>query len=530
MKQILETILLGLVTLLMCACNDQEEVIDNVSSNIQTRTGQQTEDSWCNHEYCVLGNQKRVLAPWASHTISAVPNHFLKDVKPEDGWEILYSNVQIDGYKGKYNYMQMNEGANYMLYYNRYNGMLKGFCYLETVSPNNQGLWHLVVNESTSLFNFVGLYANPLDGPKKHDVYLSTITEDGLSGGFNKGWNCFQVELAYDPNSMNQTLNISGVNLNKTEYNLSSLFMMTSTGSIRMALVGSGSGIFNSLVTGTGKAIEDLIKQQKGFNPATIKAALYSIAAKGAYSLINSGLNKLFPSLSGSSYQMGDLNVTTVGKDTIYGKSIMPSSGNVIPISGIKLNGLHHDLGVWNIVSSPKYQILNPSLLVSLSESWGTALYKYTIDVIPEYKIIVNPVYRSTHHEWGLEMAITQEGISDIFTNIREISEQQIGGFMTYPSSYEATVANALPNKAIYAWKNGRYPPTPALDWDMVSPDPLHSPKPWEDVSFYIYHTLYTNNNRYISRKVFRPIRKFKERGDAVPYWWTNDKIRQEGF
>ena len=127
-------------------------------------------------------------------------------------------------------------------------------------------------------------------------------------------------------------------------------------------------------------------------------------------------------------------------------------------------------------------------------------------------------------------MAITQEGISDIFTNIREISEQQIGGFMTYPSSYEATVANALPNKAIYALKNGRYPPTPALDWDMVSPDPLHSPKPWEDVSFYIYHTLYTNNNRYISRKVFRPIRKFKERGDAVPYWWTNDKIRQEGF
>ena len=116
MKQILETILLGLVTLLMCACNDQEEVIDNVSSNIQTRAGQQTEDSWCNHEYCVLGNQKRVLAPWASHTISAVPNHFLKDVKPEDGWEILYSNVQIDGYKGKYNYMQMNEGANYMLY------------------------------------------------------------------------------------------------------------------------------------------------------------------------------------------------------------------------------------------------------------------------------------------------------------------------------------------------------------------------------------------------------------------------------
>ena len=188
--------------------------------------------------------------------------------------------------------------------------MLKGFCYLETVSPNNQGLWHLVVNESTSLFNFVGLYANPLDGPKKHDVYLSTITEDGLSGGFNKGWNCFQVELAYDPNSMNQTLNISGVNLNKSEYNLSSLFMMTSTGSIRMALVGSGSGIFNSLVTGTGKAIEDLIKQQKELNPATIKAALYSIAAKGAYSLINSGLNKLFPSLSGSSYQMGDLNKT----------------------------------------------------------------------------------------------------------------------------------------------------------------------------------------------------------------------------
>lgn len=27
MKQILETILLGLVTLLMCACNDQEELI-----------------------------------------------------------------------------------------------------------------------------------------------------------------------------------------------------------------------------------------------------------------------------------------------------------------------------------------------------------------------------------------------------------------------------------------------------------------------------------------------------------------------
>lgn len=251
-------------TLIMCflaSCQKTEFELNNhnTSHNLLVTT-KTSDDTWTNHEYCTLnGASDSVKAPWAEYNVvTSIPSGIRKDVKEEDGWNILFSTIVINGYKRDYNFQNTDKSANYIVLYNRYTGMLKGFCYLTgVVQQNNMALWHLSTKDSTRLFNFAGEYAIPYNGPKAKDVYISNITTENVANGFNQGWNCFMLELAYDEDSPQTTLNIEGITLNETSYNLDGTMGFESNG----VIVTTTQKPQNSILKGAATAIGDAAKK-----------------------------------------------------------------------------------------------------------------------------------------------------------------------------------------------------------------------------------------------------------------------------
>lgn len=515
--------------LLMWACSSSvDEFVEKEDNNALRVSQASSSTSWEDCEKCALNNNaKEVYAPWASGTVSTVPQSVLKDVSSKDGWNILYSTVSIVGCNVDYNYTPMTENANYILLYNKFSGKLKGFCYLEEASPNNKGLWHLTIPQSTSLFNFTGEYATPLNGEKIKDVYLSNITEEGLTGGFTKGWNCFELELAYDPNSTNETLNISGVTVNETFYSLIATSVYETKGDIRLAVSDNGSGLLKGVASAGGSAVKDLINKTDFAKYSSVQGAVANLAAKGVTALLSSGLNKLFPSLSGSTkYENYDVTLTTQGETQISGNSISPKSGIIIPISGIKLNSLGYALGVWNIKTSPSYIYDNPSLLKKggyESSSNQTLLY-YGINVKKSYDIVFNPILQSTSS--SLDVVVSQLKADGLHIISKDGYTSYDFGKMTLPAYIQVMSPDYLPNKTldVYDSSSKTYIATPAIDWSLYTSVDLE-----QNADGCIRTTISNNGIKYESSKIFKPTKAFNSLG-ARPYQWTLSELKLKGF
>lgn len=125
-------------------------------------------------------------------------------------------------------------GTNYLLLYNLYTGILKGLVYVESnASPNNHAFWMLTTDRRTTLFNFSEAFAKPMDSPDSpQTLLLSTASKNGITQGFEQGWNCFITELAYDENSINEKLSVSGFSLNESKVTLTGSYQSTSSGTI----------------------------------------------------------------------------------------------------------------------------------------------------------------------------------------------------------------------------------------------------------------------------------------------------------
>ncbi len=138
------------------SCSDYEEqteVNGSISSNefgVMTRSGETT---WTDCARCLIHTGDSVYAPWRAEATGSIPLEIRQDVKEADGWRILYSSVTIMGY------CQGNGSSStpdYLLFYNKYTGILKGFYYATSVQANNHAFFQLSVptNYNTKLFNF----------------------------------------------------------------------------------------------------------------------------------------------------------------------------------------------------------------------------------------------------------------------------------------------------------------------------------------------------------------------------------------
>ena len=105
MKNIRKTILIFLSATLFACCSDYEDLEmpnANFCDNIYTRAAQ-PDSSWTGKDICIINGSKEVKAPWSELSVTLIPYEIRKDVYEEDGWDILFSSVQIKDYERNYN-------------------------------------------------------------------------------------------------------------------------------------------------------------------------------------------------------------------------------------------------------------------------------------------------------------------------------------------------------------------------------------------------------------------------------------------
>lgn len=535
MKNIRKTILIILSATLFACCSDYEDLeMPNANScdNIYTRAAQ-PDSSWTGKDICIINGSKEVKAPWSELSVTLIPYEIRKDVYEEDGWDILFSSVQIKDYERNYNYSSVNEGANYIIFYNRYSGFLKGFCYIdEDVSPNNCGVWHISTNEPTKLFNFVGDFATPYNGTPRNGIYTTNITEESVAGGFTRGWNCFMVELAYDADSDNQHLNISGISLNQATYDFTGNLIFNTTGTYVTTSSTPQNPILTGIASAAGEGVKNVIEKWETDNnvqQSSTRSIVSSLVATGVTTLISNGLNKVFRSITGSSKTTNnDITLSSKGEASVAGTSQVPASGIIVPLSGISLNTLGYDLGVWNVSTAPRIEI---------ERNWGfdgdsyktlnKTFYYYTVNSRSSYNVIFNPNIQATHTS-SSDMLCSSLALSDTENAAFEGGTPYLantpivgGSGYNYSSRYRVMLSGIFPNGTDIKNK-------PCLSWERINLNVIF------DGSLSIKHMLTTPlGRRYYSSHTFKveSLSPYSFVHESVrPYSWTYTELKNHGF
>lgn len=339
--------------------------------------------TWDSCSECRLPSGNVRALPWNVQTETTIPDDIRTDVRADNYWVILDSTVDIIGYSEKIS--SASSGINYILLYNTRSGILKGFYYAETMTNNNYGYWQLSTSSPTKLFNFASYFAEPMDGECPQIVNISNVTRNGVTAGFTLGWNCFMLELAYDPDSYKQLLNIDAFALNKGKITLTGAYQSTSTGMVVTSLgteKSKMSGIASGIGTTAKQWLVDHTKEDKG-GVKIIGKAISEAVGQGIKGLISTGLHKIFGSVMGTSRTAMELNFTTNGKVQVEGEVINAASGMIHPFTGLKLGSEDLNLGIWNLSTAPVFS--TPTGMSLRKTIPGPRFYYYEV----KYKIDV---------------------------------------------------------------------------------------------------------------------------------------------
>lgn len=294
-----------------------------------------------------------VAVPWAKSIVSSnIPSQVRRDIKAENGWMLL--KYTVNGNWGANN--------NYMFFYNKYTGVLKVFYYLSNGAvQSNYGIWHLHINVPQKLFAFTQAIADPINGLyQTQDIYCTNITSTDAKG-FVQGWNCFQVELAYDPQFLNGELTVNPVSRTSSDITLTGSYGSSSKGTlITTTTTNPTSGPINGLAKAAGDEALSFIKSEASnmkFAPKILNAA-GSIISGGVSAIVKGGINLLFSSFIGrfnkEQSQNYDLQFTTNGTAEFAGTITTEVTGGLVPANlDLSKSALGIRLGVWNLTEQP---------------------------------------------------------------------------------------------------------------------------------------------------------------------------------
>ena len=200
--------------------NPREKVI-YTSSKARTRSmAADAVGEWETWETVTLNSGNKVYTPWNSMSATAIPQDIREDIKYANGWRLIAHTLT-----GKDN------GLNYLIFHNIYSGILKGYYYWENSSPQNNGIWEIHFCQPHSASTFCDQYSKLSSDRNSINFYIGNITNDD-NKAFAQGWNCFQTELAYDPNLKYTTMQIIPSNNNTGRISLSGDIVSETDGSV----------------------------------------------------------------------------------------------------------------------------------------------------------------------------------------------------------------------------------------------------------------------------------------------------------
>lgn len=392
--------MLFMTTVLLVSCGEnmedsmESQPLDNAHELVAypmrsrgTRAGVSSEQGeWETWDNIVLAGGESVSSPWNEQkTAGAVPVEIRMDVKHKDGWNLIAHTVNGKGEKG----------LNYLIFYNRYTGILKVFYYAEENTPNNTGIWHLHFEQPQSFLAFSDQMAEISSSKKKSEIYVVNVTEE-TSKAFTRGWNCFLTELAYDPNFSVGTLQIIPECLSTFNVSLGGDLEAYTNGTIISATSSNPlSSIVNGVANVAGKAAEVWVGN-------AIKAGKFSkvknVVVEGAGTIVKKGVGSLLGTFIGGFNKNGETTQTvslkTTGKIKLGGTISTLQSCPIVPLSmSISVKDVGR-LGVWCLTQTPKVY-MGPYALNVGKDATTSYWYKYQflprIDNTQTKYVTINP-------------------------------------------------------------------------------------------------------------------------------------------
>lgn len=338
-----------------------------------------------------------VAVPWANAIISSnIPSQVRRDIKAENGWMLL--KYTVNGNWGVNN--------NYMFFYNRYTGILKVFYYLNNGTvQSNYGIWHLHIDVPQKLFAFTKEIADPIEGIyQTQDIYCTNITSTD-SKGFVQGWNCFQIELAYDPQFIKGELTINPVSRTSSNIILTGAYDSSSKGTIiSTTTTNPTDGVIKGVAKAAGgEALSFLKKEAKANKFATkILNIAGDIASGGVSTIVKGGINLLFSSFIGrfnkEQSQNYDLQFTTNGTVKLAGSITTEVTGGIVPANlNLSKKALGIRLGVWNLSEQPTIYFYTTAKLYRWGKRQPTIFHLWKMQgknlegTSNSYNFVINP-------------------------------------------------------------------------------------------------------------------------------------------
>ncbi|MGL5226597.1 MAG: hypothetical protein ACRC77_00245, partial [Bacteroidales bacterium] len=397
------------------------------------------------------------------------------------------------------------------------------------------------ISTNTKLFNFAEYFAKPFVESSSNQIYLANITTNAETKGFELGWNSFMIELAYDPSSDLQKLNISGMAMNRAKIIMTGAYQSKSSGSILVSTA-PPSGINDWIASGIGKAGAEWItdEMKKDEKNKVLKFAANSatdVLSNGIRSIISLGLNKVFGSVSGSVINY-DLKFSTNGEIKMQGELINSSSGLIKPITGLKLGSADLDLGIWNIQEDPIYLTENPIELTKCIPIMGGTQYDYKVKrSIQSPLLILNP-QASTGGQYISSSAVSYEKygaavnpcqIQRTYKKIASLHgesqpnvlyKDSVSCIAEYSPIVKYSVMDVVPN-----YSDSQNKPAFMMDYDSFDV--------FDNTAIKVVFNSYTPHEgrtiQFQSSKTFVPKQQFKTK-IARPKTWTYSELKQLGY
>lgn len=415
----MKNIFVFLVLFIFCSCSTDEQylmsdkfVVDSVTTKAITQTTSPTFD-WENTSSIMLDGYGSQILPWYNATDTNIPSELLEDYKKEDGWEMVY-NLCTPSAASTY-------GKYYLIFYNKLRGILRVFYYnVYNSTPATTTLWQLSFTRPTSMLNSVGHFTIPM--PTNSTMYTYTTNISSVEAkGISRGWNCFDVELCYDSNTISivQKMAIRSYDVTQGKLTLSGDLKMDSEGTIvststepRFPIL---SGMINAGVTGFGGSVSKMVsnKLDSAKISPLISMPITEIVSSGVTGFVKSGINLIFGSFLGKKATTTQtLKVRTTGQIQTNGELSFNSNSNIKPIANLVCPGskvessdfflpsYNEPLGVWNLKEPPV-------VILSSGAVWvenGECDYQYTrlVDVAPIREIVLNPAVKECFSKYDI--------------------------------------------------------------------------------------------------------------------------------
>lgn len=385
----------------------------------QTRSSVQS-DNWELWKKVQLASGDSVYTPWNRFLAgTAIPYDIRMDIKARDGWNLIAHTV--NGYGER--------GMNYLIFHNKYTGILKVFYNLEQNQSNlqNTAIWKLHFENPQSFLAFSDKYARLSSDKSVRDIYLSNISNDE-SKGYTVGWNCFQVELAYDPDFVEGSIQFIPMSMTTSSVKFDGTFKSGTSGVIISTTTSNPlNGLVKGIANVAGKKAEswvsDEIKNMKFGN--TLKNALSS----GAGSLVKSGIGAALGSFVGvfskTTQTTQSVQLKTEGSVELEGEIKTLQTGLIKPLSmSISINDVGR-LGVWCLAKEPSI-LVNPYVHLVGQNSLIDYMYDYEMHVSTDgdntCHVIINP---------DLEKTIKYPGRIDVVADTQVGSHKRENAFLT---------------------------------------------------------------------------------------------------